>query len=139
MRIDGTTVDEFLDTNRAAPQNIAAKPKVYRGRNGNLTLKNQSANALSFSLSVGHLNSDGKCSEYEIRCATIVGDGRNSNGRYEFQDSIDASSGFTIVLSGDSVDISNVHGTMGTGTGNRDLIAKIAGRYTAATNRNTSR
>ena len=97
-------------------------------------MKNQSANLLSFSLSVGFLNIVGECSEREIECETIDGGARGSGGRYEYQDDIDPSSGFTIELTGDSVDISNVHGRMGMGSGNGDLIDKIGGRYTAATN-----
>ena len=94
-----------------------------------LQIISSSATSFSFTLSVGVTAGENTCAEGDVSCLTISGDAELKRGRYQYIDSEDPSNMITFSERDDGIDVGDVAGSFGAGSGNMHQLARIADGY----------
>ena len=103
---------------------------VYRADGSRvLQVISSSATSFTFTLSVGVAKGETSCAEGDMSCLAVAGDAKLKGDRYQYIDSDDPSSIITFSERDDGIDVGDVAGPLGTGSGNMQQLTSVAGGY----------
>jgi len=94
-----------------------------------LQIISSSTTSFAFALSVGVANGETSCAEGDVSCLAIIGDAKLKGGRYQYTDSDDPSSMIMFSERDDGIDVDDVAGSLGAGSGNMQQLVRVAGGY----------